>query len=203
MGNDTPLAVLSDKPQLLYNYFKQLFAQVTNPPIDCIREECITSTATTIGREDNLLNPQPADCRRLEVKWPILANEDFAKVRRMDLPGLLSYLPLNNAEDPPFMPTDDPADRMDAELDTIVPLDTQKPYDMKRIVERVVDVGSWLEVHAGVRAEPDRRLRAPRRPRRRHRRQSTGGARRLPRHRRLDRRARASSASATRSTSRS
>jgi len=88
MGNDTPLAVLSTKPRLLYDYFKQLFAQVTNPPIDCIREEIITSAETRLGSEGNLLNPQPADCRRLEVKWPILTNEEFAKVRRMDLPGL-------------------------------------------------------------------------------------------------------------------
>ena len=95
MGNDTPLAVLSNKPRLLYDYFKQLFAQVTNPPIDCIREEIITSAETRLGSEGNLLNPQPADCRRLEVKWPILANEDFAKVRRMDLPGLrVGVLPM-------------------------------------------------------------------------------------------------------------
>jgi glutamate synthase domain-containing protein 2/glutamate synthase domain-containing protein 1/glutamate synthase domain-containing protein 3 len=88
MGNDTPLAVLSNKPRLLYDYFKQLFAQVTNPPIDCIREEIITSTETRLGSEGNLLNPQPADCRRLEIKWPIITNEEFAKIRRMDLPGL-------------------------------------------------------------------------------------------------------------------
>jgi glutamate synthase domain-containing protein 2/glutamate synthase domain-containing protein 1/glutamate synthase domain-containing protein 3 len=88
MGNDTPLAVLSSKPRLLYDYFKQLFAQVTNPPIDCIREEIITSAETRLGSEGNLLNPQPADCRRLEIKWPVLTNEEFAKVRRMDLPGL-------------------------------------------------------------------------------------------------------------------
>lgn len=95
MGNDTPLAVLSNKPRLLYDYFKQLFAQVTNPPIDCIREEIITSAETRLGSEGNLLNPQPADCRRLEVKWPILANEELAKVRRMDLPGLrVGVLPM-------------------------------------------------------------------------------------------------------------
>ncbi len=57
MGTDTPLAVLSNKPQSLFNYFKQLFAQVTNPPIDCIREEIITSTETAIGSEHNLLKP--------------------------------------------------------------------------------------------------------------------------------------------------
>ena len=88
MGNDAPLAVLSNKPRLLYDYFKQLFAQVTNPPIDCIREEIITSAETRLGSEGNLLQPQPSDCRRLEIKWPILTNEEFAKIRRMDLPGL-------------------------------------------------------------------------------------------------------------------
>jgi glutamate synthase domain-containing protein 2/glutamate synthase domain-containing protein 1/glutamate synthase domain-containing protein 3 len=90
MGNDTPLAALSNKPRLLYDYFKQLFAQVTNPPIDCIREEIITSAEVRLGTEGNLLNPQPSDCRRLELKWPILTNEEFAKVRRLDLPGLKS-----------------------------------------------------------------------------------------------------------------
>ena len=95
MGNDTPLAVLSNRPRLLYDYFKQLFAQVTNPPIDCIREEMITSAETRLGSEGNLLNPQPSDCRRLELKWPILTNEEFAKVRRMDLPGLrVGVLPI-------------------------------------------------------------------------------------------------------------
>jgi glutamate synthase (NADPH/NADH) large chain len=90
MGNDTPLAALSNKPRMLYDYFKQLFAQVTNPPIDCIREEIITSAEVRLGSEGNLLNPQPSDCRRLELKWPILTNEEFAKVRRLDLPGLKS-----------------------------------------------------------------------------------------------------------------
>ena len=81
MGTDTPLAVLSDKPQLLYNYFKQLFAQVTNPPIDCIREEIITSTETTIGSERNLLEPSPESCRLIELKSPILTNEEFAQAQ--------------------------------------------------------------------------------------------------------------------------
>ncbi len=95
MGNDAALAVLSNRPRLLYDYFKQLFAQVTNPPIDCIREELITSAETRLGSEGNLLNPQPSDCRRLEIKWPILTNEEFAKVRRMDLPGLrVGVLPI-------------------------------------------------------------------------------------------------------------
>ncbi len=95
MGNDTPLAVLSNKPRPLYDYFKQLFAQVTNPPIDCIREEIITSVETRLGSEGNLLNPQPSDCRRLELKWPIVTNEEFARIRRMDLPGLrVGVLPI-------------------------------------------------------------------------------------------------------------
>jgi glutamate synthase (ferredoxin) len=88
MGNDAPLAVLSDRPRLLYDYFKQLFAQVTNPPIDCIREEIITASEVWLGSEGNLLQPQPADCRRLELSAPILTNEEFAKVRRLDLPGI-------------------------------------------------------------------------------------------------------------------
>jgi glutamate synthase (ferredoxin) len=88
MGNDTPLAALSDRPRLLFDYFKQLFAQVTNPPIDCIREEIITASEVWLGSEGNLLQPQPADCRRVELDGPILTNEQFAKVRRLDLPGI-------------------------------------------------------------------------------------------------------------------
>jgi len=88
MGNDAAHAVLSNKPRMLYDYFKQLFAQVTNPPIDCIREEIITSAETRLGSEGNLLNPQPSAARRVEIKWPVLTNEEFAKIRRMELPGL-------------------------------------------------------------------------------------------------------------------
>ena len=84
MGNDTPLAVLSNHHQPLYNYFKQLFAQVTNPPIDCIREEIITSTVTTIGEERNLLLSEPESCRRIKVKSPVLTNEEFEKLRHVD-----------------------------------------------------------------------------------------------------------------------
>ncbi|PTY05189.1 glutamate synthase large subunit [Opitutaceae bacterium EW11] len=87
MGNDAPLAVLSNKPRLLFEYFKQLFAQVTNPPIDSIREEIITSAETRLGSEGNLLHPGPADCRRVELKWPVLTNEEFSKIRRLDRPG--------------------------------------------------------------------------------------------------------------------
>jgi len=90
MGNDAPLAVLSDKPQLLYNYFKQLFAQVTNPPIDPIREELITSMDTTLGSERNLLDPQPESCRQIRLEMPILKNEDLEKLRHIDHPGFKS-----------------------------------------------------------------------------------------------------------------
>ena len=90
MGTDTPLAVLSDKPQLLYNYFKQLFAQVTNPPIDCIREEIVTSTETTIGAEGNLLSPTPESCRLIELKSPILSNDEFAKLKHLKDPHFKS-----------------------------------------------------------------------------------------------------------------
>ncbi|MGF1603991.1 MAG: glutamate synthase large subunit [Thermosynechococcaceae cyanobacterium] len=84
MGTDTPLAVLSNKPKLLYNYFQQLFAQVTNPPIDSIREAIITSAETTIGSERNLLKPEPESCHLIELKTPILTNEDLAKLKALD-----------------------------------------------------------------------------------------------------------------------
>jgi glutamate synthase (ferredoxin) len=87
MGNDAALAVLSNKPRILYDYFKQLFAQVTNPPIDCIREEIVIASETRLGSEGNLLNPDPSACRRVELKWPILTNEEFAKIRRQNLAG--------------------------------------------------------------------------------------------------------------------
>ncbi|MCQ6558907.1 glutamate synthase large subunit [Paenibacillus mendelii] len=90
MGYDAPLAVLSERPQRLYNYFKQLFAQVTNPPIDAIREEIITATGTTIGPERNLLNPEPESCRHIRLATPILSNEEFAKLRHVRRPGFKS-----------------------------------------------------------------------------------------------------------------
>ncbi|HOQ90080.1 MAG TPA: glutamate synthase central domain-containing protein, partial [Candidatus Hydrogenedentes bacterium] len=88
MGNDEPLAVLSSRPQLLYNYFKQLFAQVTNPPIDPIREEIVMSLETTIGREGNLLAEHPDDCRQLHLPVPILTNAQTAWIKGLDQPGL-------------------------------------------------------------------------------------------------------------------
>ncbi len=87
MGNDTPLAVLSNKPQRLYNYFKQLFAQVTNPPIDAIREEIITAVETTIGSEKNLVKPEPDSCHQIKLKTPILSNKELAKIRHLNKEG--------------------------------------------------------------------------------------------------------------------
>ena len=78
MGNDMPLAVLSNQPQLLYNYFKQLFAQVTNPPIDAIRESFVTSTTTYLGAQGNLLHPTETSCRRIRLNTPILSDQELA-----------------------------------------------------------------------------------------------------------------------------
>jgi len=81
MGTDTPLAVLSRKPQLLFNYFKQLFAQVTNPPLDAIREELVTSLRSTLGAEGDLLSPSAENCHQVEIDSPILNNEETAKLK--------------------------------------------------------------------------------------------------------------------------
>ena len=90
MGADIPLAVLSEKPQLLYNYFKQLFAQVTNPPIDAIREQIVTSTYTLFGCEQNLLTSSELNCRKVRALSPILTNEELEKLRNIDLEGFKS-----------------------------------------------------------------------------------------------------------------
>ncbi|MBV8229426.1 MAG: glutamate synthase large subunit [Planctomycetaceae bacterium] len=84
MGADTPLAVLSDRSQPLFSYFKQLFAQVTNPPLDAIREELVTSVLTGIGGEGNLLMPAPESCRQIGLETPILDNDELAKLKRLD-----------------------------------------------------------------------------------------------------------------------
>ncbi|WP_428118411.1 glutamate synthase large subunit [Candidatus Poriferisodalis sp.] len=84
MGTDTPIAVLSRRPRLLFDYFSQLFAQVTNPPLDAIREELVTSTMATIGPEANLLDPGSHSCRQIVLPYPILSNEDLAKILYID-----------------------------------------------------------------------------------------------------------------------
>ncbi|MCU1504067.1 MAG: gltB, partial [Ilumatobacteraceae bacterium] len=80
MGTDTPIAVLSDRPRLLFDYFQQLFAQVTNPPLDAIREEVVTSVGSTVGPEANLLDPGPESCRQLVLPFPIIDNDELAKI---------------------------------------------------------------------------------------------------------------------------
>ncbi len=90
MGNDAPLAVLSNKPQLLFHYFKQLFAQVTNPPLDAIREELVTSVDTSIGPEQDLFAETPSHCRQLRIPRPVLSNGELARIRALDRPGLRS-----------------------------------------------------------------------------------------------------------------
>ena len=84
MGTDTPLAVLSEKPQLLFGYFKQLFAQVTNPPVDAIREEIIMAVETAVGPEGNLLEPGPESARQLSLPSPVIRNEELEKIRALD-----------------------------------------------------------------------------------------------------------------------
>ncbi|WP_248928770.1 glutamate synthase large subunit [Paenibacillus hamazuiensis] len=95
MGYDAPLAVLSDRPQLLYNYFKQLFAQVTNPPIDSNFEEIITAQGTTIGPERSLIDPVPESCRQIRLGTPFLTNEELAKLRHIQQGGFkVAELPI-------------------------------------------------------------------------------------------------------------
>ena len=86
MGNDTPLAVLSNQPQLLYNYFKQLFAQVTNPPLDGIREEIVTDFSLAIGGDRNIFNISADQCKKLKIQNPVISNEDLDKIKNINHP---------------------------------------------------------------------------------------------------------------------
>ncbi|WP_373562877.1 glutamate synthase large subunit [Nocardioides campestrisoli] len=96
MGTDTPIAALSEKPRLLFDYFAQLFAQVTNPPLDAIREELVTSLYGTVGPEANLLQPTPASCRQVVIPFPVISNDDLAKLRHInhdgDMPGFITHV---------------------------------------------------------------------------------------------------------------
>jgi len=87
MGTDTPIAVLSDRSRMLFDYFQQMFAQVTNPPLDAIREELVTSLASTIGAEANLLDPGPQSCVQVELPFPIIDNDELAKLIHIDRDG--------------------------------------------------------------------------------------------------------------------
>ena len=96
MGTDTPIAVLSDRPRLLFDYFAQLFAQVTNPPLDAIREEVVTSVSSTIGPEADLLKPGPESCRQLVLPFPIIDNDELARIVHANddggFPGLRAHV---------------------------------------------------------------------------------------------------------------
>ena len=92
MGTDTPIAVLSERPRLLFDYFQQLFAQVTNPPLDAIREEVVTSVGTSVGPEANLLAPGPDSCRQLVLPFPIIDNDDLARIIHIDDDGTHPHL---------------------------------------------------------------------------------------------------------------
>ena len=92
MGNDTPLAVLSDQNQILYHYFKQLFAQVTNPPLDAIREELVTSIGAFVGSEKNLFEETPEHCRQLRLASPVISSAELSQIKALDEPGLRSCL---------------------------------------------------------------------------------------------------------------
>ena len=89
MGTDTPLAVLSTRPRLVFDYFAQVFAQVTNPPLDAIREEIVTSLSTATGREGNLLDATPDHCRQVVLPFPVIDNDDLAKIQHINRDGSL------------------------------------------------------------------------------------------------------------------
>ncbi len=96
MGTDTPIAALSEKSRLIFDYFSQLFAQVTNPPLDAIREELVTSLGTSMGPEHNLLDPGPSSCRQISLAFPVIDNDELAKIIHVnadgDHPGLGAYV---------------------------------------------------------------------------------------------------------------
>ena len=115
MGTDTPLACLSDKPQPLFNYFKQLFAQVTNPPIDPIREEMVMSLISYIGTERNILDETPQHCHTLKLPHPILTNRDLEKLRRVSQGDFLATtLPM-------LFPVEDGDKGLERALDAALP----------------------------------------------------------------------------------
>ncbi|MBC7275181.1 glutamate synthase large subunit [Nocardioides sp.] len=132
MGTDSPIAALSDKPRMLFDYFAQLFAQVTNPPLDAIREELVTSLAGTIGAESNLLSPGPASCRQIVLPFPVISNDDLAKIRHInrdgDMPGFQVHIVRGLYE------VDGGADALQARLDEIAAEVSQAIEDGARII---------------------------------------------------------------------
>lgn len=132
MGTDSPIAALSDKPRMLFDYFAQLFAQVTNPPLDAIREELVTSLAGTIGAESNLLSPGPASCRQIVLPFPVISNDDLAKIRHInrdgDMPGFAVHIVRGLYE------VDGGAEALEARLDEIAAEVSQAIEDGARII---------------------------------------------------------------------
>ena len=132
MGTDSPIAALSDKPRMLFDYFAQLFAQVTNPPLDAIREELVTSLNGTIGAESNLLNPGPASCRQIVLPFPVISNDDLAKIRHInrdgDMPGFQVHIVRGLYE------VDGGAEALQARLDEISAEVSQAIEDGARII---------------------------------------------------------------------
>ncbi|GGU12714.1 glutamate synthase large subunit [Nocardioides albus] len=132
MGTDSPIAALSDKPRMLFDYFAQLFAQVTNPPLDAIREELVTSLAGTIGAESNLLSPGPASCRQIVLPFPVISNDDLAKIRHInrdgDMPGFAVHVVRGLYE------VDGGAEALRARLDEIAAEVSQAIEDGARII---------------------------------------------------------------------
>lgn len=132
MGTDSPIAALSDKPRMLFDYFAQLFAQVTNPPLDAIREELVTSLAGTIGAESNLLSPGPASCRQIVLPFPVISNDDLAKIRHInrdgDMPGFAVHIVRGLYE------VDGGAHALQARLDEIAAEVSQAIEDGARII---------------------------------------------------------------------
>ncbi len=115
MGTDTPLAVLSDRAQPLFNYFKQLFAQVTNPPLDAIREELVTSVFTGAGGEGNLLEPRPESCRQIALDIPVLDNDELARLKQLE-----GWRGFRSATVPMLFVAADGAEGMESALRTMI-----------------------------------------------------------------------------------
>ncbi|WP_028654369.1 glutamate synthase large subunit [Nocardioides sp. J54] len=132
MGTDTPIAALSDKPRLLFDYFSQLFAQVTNPPLDAIREELVTSLYGSIGPESNLLQPAPASCRQISLPFPVISNDDLAKIRHInregDHPGFVTHVSRG------LYPVEGGGEAMIARIDEICAEVSQAIADGARII---------------------------------------------------------------------
>ena len=114
MGTDTPLAVLSDRPQLLYNYFKQLFAQVTNPPLDGIREEIITDISLAIGEDRNIFEVSPEHAKKLRIQNPVISNDDLDKIKHIDHPDF------NSVSIPILYPIERGVNGLEKALDTVL-----------------------------------------------------------------------------------